>query len=381
MAAVISTEGLQNLDAAVTTLADVQWAAATGSANAIAAAFPTAIAALPDGLIVGVRASAANTTATPTFSPDSLTARTITKAGGLALVPGDINGAGHEILLRYRLSVTQWELLNPHTSKLATVSWAAAAGTVDALTAAFVPPHLAFQDGEIVSVRASGANATTTPTLAGDGLTARTITRQGNQALSIGDIYGAGHELLLRYVTATPRWELLNPSIAYRATAIDGILFKSVSGIAGLDVITAQPFLPAAGGVTVKIGTYRLKAYLRLSRAAGANAHTTGVLFAGGATYTISGDLRCKTGDAADLQPMSAIPFAVATETVVKAASTSTTEQTVIEVEGIVIVTVAGTFIPQFKFSAAPGNGTTGIPTVSAWIELMPFTNPLGTWA
>jgi hypothetical protein len=89
------------------------WIAAGGSADAITATFNPAIAALTDGLIAGVRAAAANATTTPTFAPNGLTAHTITKSGGVALVPGDIAGSGHELLLRYNLAGTRWELLNP----------------------------------------------------------------------------------------------------------------------------------------------------------------------------------------------------------------------------------------------------------------------------
>jgi hypothetical protein len=90
------------------------------------------------------------------------------------------------------------------------VDWGAAGGTADALTVSLTPtPTLV--DGMIVRVRAGSANATTTPTLAVNGGTARTITKQGNAALVAGDIVGAGHELLLVYVASTPRFELLNP--------------------------------------------------------------------------------------------------------------------------------------------------------------------------
>lgn len=381
MTAVLTTDGLQNLTAASTTLDSVQWAAAAGSADALTAAFPTAVAALVDGLILGVRAASANATATTTFSPDGLTAHTIKKGAAEALIPGDIAGAGHEILLRYKLSGTYWELLNPYRSTASTVGWASGGGSGDAITGTLAPARLAFNDGDTVRVRAPSANTITTPTLALNGLTARTITRLGNQALNIGDIYGAGHELELRYVSATPRWELINPAIANRAVAVNGSLFKSITGVAGTDVSTAQQFMPSAGAVTVGVGVYRLRAILRLSRAGGTTSHTTGVLFAGSATYTIYGNIKAKEGDAADLQDMSGFPFAVLTETVVKAASTSGTEQTVIEIDAVVTVTVAGTFIPQFKYSAAPGNGTTGIPTISSMIELVPYTNPTGTWA
>lgn len=90
------------------------WAAAGGTADAITCTFTPTLTSLTDGMIVGIRASGANTVVAPTFLPDGVgLALTITKAGGQALVAGDIFGAGHEILLRYRNSATRWELLNP----------------------------------------------------------------------------------------------------------------------------------------------------------------------------------------------------------------------------------------------------------------------------
>lgn len=91
----------------------LNWVAAGGTSDAITATYSPAITALVDGQICCVRAGAANTTTTPTFSPNTLTARTITKNGNQALVAGDIYGSGHELILRYRLSDTKWELLNP----------------------------------------------------------------------------------------------------------------------------------------------------------------------------------------------------------------------------------------------------------------------------
>lgn len=89
------------------------WVDGGGTADAITAAYSIPITTLVDGQLCYVRATAANATATPTFSPNGLTARTIVKNGGQALVAGDIAGDGHELVLRYDLPNTHWELLNP----------------------------------------------------------------------------------------------------------------------------------------------------------------------------------------------------------------------------------------------------------------------------
>lgn len=91
----------------------LNWVDGGGTADAITATYAPVITALVDGQLCCVRATAANATTTPTFSPNGLTARTIVKKGGAALVAGDIVADGHELILRYDLANTRWELLNP----------------------------------------------------------------------------------------------------------------------------------------------------------------------------------------------------------------------------------------------------------------------------
>lgn len=105
-------------------------------------------------------------------------------------------------------------------SGLARIPAATATGTVDAITATF-SPAITLADKILVSLYCSGANATTTPTFAPNGLTARTITKQGGQALAAGDISGAGFIALLQYDLANTRWELLNPAASSGVSAID----------------------------------------------------------------------------------------------------------------------------------------------------------------
>lgn len=106
---------------------------------------------------------------------------------------------------------TTWDLITIVKSYIANAS-----GTVDAITADFVPVMHSLADGNRVLVRASGPNATTTPTFAPNGLTAKTIVKNGNQALAKGDIFGAGHELDMVRNLDNDNWELLNPSSVRR---------------------------------------------------------------------------------------------------------------------------------------------------------------------
>ncbi len=94
----------------------INWVAAGGTADAITATYSPALTALGDGQFCFVRASAANATTAPTFAPNGLTAHTITKKGGAPLAVGDIPAALAEIILRYNLANTRWELINPAAS-------------------------------------------------------------------------------------------------------------------------------------------------------------------------------------------------------------------------------------------------------------------------
>ena len=163
-------------------------------------------------------------------------------------------------------------------------------------------------------------------------------------------------------------------------------LLKALSADAtGTDVATAQPWFPTAGGVTV-LGDalYFMSGILHLSRAAGVVSHTTGILFAGTATLTsIAYIANAQVGETDALLPDSRVTSNVATNTLVKAASTTASEQTTVEVDGLVRISAAGTFIPQFIFSAAPG----GVPTIQAnsffrldYIGAGGFVSQ-GTWA
>lgn len=123
---------------------------------------------------------------------------------------------------------------------------AAAGGTADAITADFTP-DLTLADKTICVVIAGSANATTTPTFAPDGLTARTIVKDGGKALVAGDIRAAGHALLLEYNLANTRWELLNPSVATKAEVLNTA--RTINGTS-FDGSTNITVTSAAGTLT-----------------------------------------------------------------------------------------------------------------------------------
>lgn len=107
-------------------------------------------------------------------------------------------------------------LLQPKGSGKLTIdgahNWVDGGGTADAITATYAPAVTALDDGLTVFVRATAANATTTPTFAPNGLTAKTIVKHANTAVVAGDIAGDSHELILRYASDIDKWVLLNPA-------------------------------------------------------------------------------------------------------------------------------------------------------------------------
>lgn len=358
----LTTAGLRPDGSSETELPAVAWGIATGSVNAVAVTYDPAVTGLTDGLIVGFRALGANTSGTVTFNPSALGAKNIVKGGGQALLPGDIPGVDADVLVRYNEPDDRWECLNPYRDSSApAVSWAEAGGTVDAITATYTPAILTLVDGMLLGVRASGANTSTAPTFSPNGLTARTITREGGQALQAGDIFGAGHELLLRYRSSATRWELLNPALP-----IYPIILRTLSAddTGGQNVNTAQPWFPSAGGISLAAGTYEFEGVLIVTRSAGTTSHTTSFLMGGTATSAWRARLDASTGDSAfgAAAQNALIVSHDAGAVVFKAASTSATESFSVAVRGVINVTAAGTIIPQFQYSATPG----GAPTIKS---------------
>ena len=92
---------------------------AGGTSDALTGSYNPGITSLPSAgngvLTLYLRAASANTTTTPTFTPNSgaISAKTIVKGNGLALVAGDIAGAVNWLELQYDATLDKWVLLNP----------------------------------------------------------------------------------------------------------------------------------------------------------------------------------------------------------------------------------------------------------------------------
>lgn len=140
------------------------WIAGGGAADAITAAYSPAVTALVDGMELNFRAAAANATTTPTFAPNGLTARTITKLGGGALVVGDIKGNLAEYSLRYNLANTRWELMNPSRAAVAQGGTGVASATAYAVLCGGTTSTAALQSiagvgtsGQVLTSNGAGA--------------------------------------------------------------------------------------------------------------------------------------------------------------------------------------------------------------------------------
>lgn len=133
----------------------------------------------------------------------------------------------------------------------------------------------------------------------------------------------------------------------------------------GSDVNTAQAIFGTAQDAFTAVAstTYEFEALYWIVRAAGTTSHTTAVLFAGTATFTSINYLAQVTNPTGNvLANVQQIWGAAATALVLTAANTSATENLLIKLRGLMRVNGAGTIIPQFIYSVAPG----GAPTIKA---------------
>jgi len=85
----------------------------SGTVDAITAVHSPTFPAWVDKMRGIFRATGTSTSATPTFAPDGLTAKTIVKENLAAFASGDIAGAGHEVSWIYNSASDNVVLLNP----------------------------------------------------------------------------------------------------------------------------------------------------------------------------------------------------------------------------------------------------------------------------
>lgn len=186
------------------------------------------------------------------------------------------------------------------------INWAVATGTADAIAVSQSPNVTALADGQLSFFRATASNATTTPTYALNGLTARTITKTGGAALAVGDIPGNLAECIVRYNLANTRWELLNPAagVVGPGSAVDGHL-AVFSGVTGHIIKDGGAFSVAAAqlaGSAVPFGAIMVNGTIVQSQAT--NNQTFAIKTLAGAdpsasdpVYFLFRDVAAGTGD------------------------------------------------------------------------------------
>ena len=154
------------------------------------------------------------------------------------------------------------------------------------------------------------------------------------------------------------------------------------------DTATAQAVFnvgtAGAGTITLPASTsYIMEAVYYITRTVGSNSHTLSTLFAiGGSLTSIAYVAETTSTTGNTLGAVSRIYGTAASAVAVTAASVSATENITVTIRGIVRTNAAGTFVPQIKYSSAPG----GAPTVLAnsHFKLIPIGNNsvtfVGNW-
>jgi len=141
--------------ASAASAARINSSVATGTVNALVGAYTPAIAALSAGLFLSLRPTGANTSATPTFTPNTgvIAAKTIVKGANQPLVSGDIAGAGHWLELQYDATLDKWVLLNPANSAAQPnqIQPIAASVAANALTFTLNPTQLDFRSATLTN--------------------------------------------------------------------------------------------------------------------------------------------------------------------------------------------------------------------------------------
>lgn len=146
------------------------------------------------------------------------------------------------------------------------VVYTAASGT-DTYTANLSPAISAYVDGAEYNVEIANPNATTTPTLALNGMAAKTIVRPDNAALVAGDLNGAHH---FRRDAANDVIRVLNPKKINGADITAASMTVALNENQGSDIASASTTnIGAATGNYVKItGTTTITAFDTIAKGA-----------------------------------------------------------------------------------------------------------------
>ncbi|HET8688583.1 MAG TPA: hypothetical protein VFM18_18370 [Methanosarcina sp.] len=173
---------------------------ATGTANALIANYNPAVSTLYDGLVIYLGANAVNSSSNVTLQVNSFSPLPVYKGTNQALLPGDIGGLNHEMLMMYNAGTNSFTLLNPeYGSSNAAISTGSFVGTyLDGVVVDYVTGNgrISIGAGDVLTVYNNGIGniqlvqfANTGATVTGNVTTANIVTT-GNGIVSKGTFFG-----------------------------------------------------------------------------------------------------------------------------------------------------------------------------------------------
>ncbi len=213
---------------------------AGGTANALTADFAPDVS-LTDKTRIKVRATLANTAAAVVINVDGLGNKNIRAMGNNALRVGSIQ-PGMVLDLIFNAAGDYWLWATAFNSEVGIFT---PTGTADALVfAPDVPVQLVANHSPVVTIKITGANTVTNPTLNVSGTGVKAIKKHGNQALAVGDL-ATGMFAIFIYHQTNDVWELLNTTDAANVqkstvTTAGDILYASAASVLARLGITAD---------------------------------------------------------------------------------------------------------------------------------------------
>lgn len=175
------------------------------------------------------------------------------------------------------------------------------------------------------------------------------------------------------------------PAASARGLSVTSHYRFAAADFVGANALGAQNIFDTPSSLTLEAGkTYEIEAMYFIIRTAGATSHTNAFGFGGTATIThASIQYAGNTSATGALAAGSIVGANTLASTVLTAASVAPAEELWVIVKGVIKVNAAGTIIPQFSYSAAPG----GAPTIKAgtYIKVTPLstgtTASIGNWS
>lgn len=151
------------------------------------------------------------------------------------------------------------------------------------------------------------------------------------------------------------------------------LLFRLSAPLPGSDTATAQTIFGA--GISLDASTiYEFELLVRLQKTAGTTNHNLSLVFGGTASQSLAYLLSADTGGAGTIPATNA--WITASSSAVVTSIGSAAASLTLRARGTIAVTAAGSLVPQYQLSAAPG----GAYTVQAgsFMSLLPLGSSAG---